>query len=154
MTDAAYGMGMDAIDPVERTQMPGLKRRFLSEKKKDDDMAEQMRKLYVALTRAREKLIITDVCKQRRSTEESEAGAFRIRKADCFNALIYLALNDKGIAGRYIRYDDPFKLSWREVKWQAEICGFMSERILTLYIQHNFPKRYEIEYTKMEDMPL
>lgn len=104
MTDAAYGMGMDAIDPVERTQMPGLKRRFLSEKKKDDDMAEQMRKLYVALTRAREKLIITDVCKQRRSTEESEAGAFRIRKADCFNALIYLALNDKGIAGRYIRY--------------------------------------------------
>jgi hypothetical protein len=57
-------------------------------------------------------------------------------------------------AGRYIRYDDPFKLSWREVKWQAEICGFLSERILTLYIQHNFPKRYEIEYTKMEEMPL
>ena len=57
-------------------------------------------------------------------------------------------------AGRYIRYDDPFKLSWREVKWQSEICGFLSERILTLYIQHNFPKRYEIEYTKMEDMPL
>ena len=57
-------------------------------------------------------------------------------------------------AGRYIRYDDPFKLKWNEVKWQAEICGFLSERILTLYIQHNFQKRYEIEYTKMEDMPL
>ena len=57
-------------------------------------------------------------------------------------------------AGRYIRYDDPFKLSWREVRWQAEICGFLSERILTLYIQHNFPKRYEIEYTKMENIPL
>ena len=59
-------------------------------------------------------------------------------------------------AGRYIRYDDPFKLKWHEVKWQAEICGFLSERILTLYIQHNFPRdrRYEIEYTKMEDMPL
>lgn len=57
-------------------------------------------------------------------------------------------------AGRYIRYDDPFKLSWREVKWQAEICGFMSERILTLYIQHNFPKRHEIPYLLMEDIPL
>ena len=57
-------------------------------------------------------------------------------------------------SGRYIRYDDPFKLKWREVKWQAEICGFLSERILTLYIQHNFPKRYEIPYTTMENIPL
>lgn len=58
-------------------------------------------------------------------------------------------------AGKYIRYkmegQDPMKLPWGSVNWQIHIGGFLSERILTLYIYHNFPRRYEVEYEKMEE---
>ena len=104
MTDAGLGIGLEAIDPVARTKIAGIKRRYLAEKKKSDELAEQMRKLYVALTRAREKLIITDVRGKRRDCELKEARGHIIRKADSFNGLIYAALDNSGIAGGYIRY--------------------------------------------------
>ncbi|MBR6258283.1 MAG: helicase-exonuclease AddAB subunit AddA [Lachnospiraceae bacterium] len=145
ITDAALGMGMDAIDPAKRTKFPGIKRQYLSEKKKCDDMAEQMRKLYVALTRAEEKLIITDVRGQRRNTEKAEAGSFAIRRADSFNTLIFTALNDKGIAERYIRYAKnesetvkagrelkrAFDERDRLLKGQYEVDGKLKEDILS-----------------------
>lgn len=59
--------------------------------------------------------------------------------------------------GKYIRYpregQDPMKLSWPGIQWQLHIGGFLSERILTLWINHNIPKerRYEVEYLKMEN---
>lgn len=61
-------------------------------------------------------------------------------------------------AGKYIRYpiegQDPMKLTWPSVNWQIHIFGFFSERIFTLWLQHNIPqeKRYEVEYKKMENM--
>ena len=60
-------------------------------------------------------------------------------------------------AGKYIRYEregqDPMKLPWPSIQWQIHIGGFLSERIFTLWLQHNIPpkKRYEVEYEKMEN---
>lgn len=62
-------------------------------------------------------------------------------------------LND----GKYIRYEreglDPKNLPQNALRWQCMIPGFLSERILTLWINHNIPKnkRYEVNYTKMEN---
>lgn len=61
-------------------------------------------------------------------------------------------------AGKYKRFEiekrDPMKATWNEISWQCKIGGFLSERILTLWIEHNIPKerRYEVEYEKMEEM--
>ena len=61
-------------------------------------------------------------------------------------------------AGKYIRYpiehQDPMKLTWPSIQWQIHIFGFLSERIFTLWLQHNIPqeKRYEVSYIKMENM--
>ena len=61
-------------------------------------------------------------------------------------------------AGKYIRYpiehQDPMKLNWPSIQWQLHIFGFLSERIFTLWLQHNISqeRRYEVPYIKMEDM--
>lgn len=56
-------------------------------------------------------------------------------------------------AGRYIRFDDPFNVPSEAVKWQTSIGGFLSERLWTLWVQHNFkPERiYKLPYNKMEE---
>lgn len=61
-------------------------------------------------------------------------------------------------AGYYPRYEKEGKnvmeLTWPSILWQIHIGGFLSERILTLWINHNIPKerRYEVDYLKMEEM--
>lgn len=56
-------------------------------------------------------------------------------------------------AGKYIRYDDPFKVPTEGIRWQTSIGGFLSERLWTLWVQHNFrPERiYKVPYKKMEE---
>ncbi len=58
------GIGMDVTDLKRRLRTPGLTRQFLARKIAMENTGEELRVLYVALTRAREKLIITGVWKK------------------------------------------------------------------------------------------
>ena len=53
------GIGMDYTELDTSIVYPGLKKQFLKKKKKNEEIAEEQRLLYVAMTRAMEKLIIT-----------------------------------------------------------------------------------------------
>lgn len=55
------GIAMDDINPILRYKRPGFKKRILAKKIIRDGLAEEMRILYVAMTRAKEKLIMTGV---------------------------------------------------------------------------------------------
>ena len=61
LVDSELGVALKAIDPVKRTSRKGLKYMSFASKMEKDAIAEELRVLYVALTRAKEKLIITDV---------------------------------------------------------------------------------------------
>ena len=55
--------------------------------------------------------------------------------------------------GKYQRYPDPSKVSPQAIQWQCSIGGFLSERLWTLWLQHNFndDKILKLPYIKMED---
>ena len=53
------GVGMDAVDAVLRTKAPTLLKRSIQKKAALETAAEELRVLYVAMTRAKEKLILT-----------------------------------------------------------------------------------------------
>lgn len=57
--DADLGIGFDMVDPVLRIRRTTLFKRCIQAKLNDDNLGEEIRVLYVALTRAREKLILT-----------------------------------------------------------------------------------------------
>lgn len=61
IVDMDLGVAVDYVDPVRRIKNKTLRRNVLSAKMKEDNLAEELRVLYVALTRAREKLILTSV---------------------------------------------------------------------------------------------
>ena len=54
-----YGIGPDYIDLENRTKVPTLLKKFIQKKNQTDSLGEELRVLYVALTRAKEKLIMT-----------------------------------------------------------------------------------------------
>lgn len=58
-----WGCGMDAVDIEKRVSYRTLAKRALAEAIKEENLAEEMRVLYVALTRAKEKLILTGTVK-------------------------------------------------------------------------------------------
>ena len=62
--DADWGIGIDYVDTEKRIKSKTLRRNFLSAKLKQDNLAEELRVLYVAMTRAKEKLILTGVLRQ------------------------------------------------------------------------------------------
>ncbi len=59
LLESGYGIGVDHIDPVLRVKRPTILKKAIAEKITADAVSEEMRILYVAMTRAREKLIMT-----------------------------------------------------------------------------------------------
>ncbi len=64
LTHAALGLGMDAVDLAVRTKAPSFPKRVIQREEALENLGEELRILYVAFTRAREKLIITGTLKQ------------------------------------------------------------------------------------------
>ena len=56
-----YGVGADVIDYKMRTKIPSLIKKTIARKNTLDNLGEELRVLYVALTRAKEKLIMAGV---------------------------------------------------------------------------------------------
>lgn len=61
--DVDLGIGVDYVNPKQRVHSRNIRRNFIASKMRQDNLAEELRILYVAMTRAKEKLILTGVLK-------------------------------------------------------------------------------------------
>ncbi len=61
--DVDAGIGVDYVDPRMRIRRKNLRKNVIADKILLDDLAEELRILYVAMTRAKEKLILTGTLK-------------------------------------------------------------------------------------------
>lgn len=61
--DVDLGISSDFVDPKLRVRRSTLFKRWVQKKVQEDNLSEELRVLYVALTRAKEKLILTGVVK-------------------------------------------------------------------------------------------
>ncbi len=105
LVDMRYGCALDATDIKRRVKTDGFKKKILADRIKDDLLAEDMRVLYVALTRAREKLILTAALKDMPdiSACEDELDPVTIRKAPASMKWIIDVLRRTGKAASLIK---------------------------------------------------
>lgn len=68
------GIAADYVDLTERTKAPTLMKKVFRRRLEIEDMGEELRVLYVALTRAKEKLIMTGTGKKLSEKSEKYAG--------------------------------------------------------------------------------
>ncbi len=96
--DTDLGLGVEYVDPEQRIRNKTLRGTILSRKLREDSLAEELRVLYVAMTRAREKLILTGVLecaeekweRQRAQAALQEEAAGRLSYLDFMEAGSYL----------------------------------------------------------------
>ena len=120
LLDSDLGIGLDAVDPVRRCKIPGMKRSVLSQKSREDALAEEMRVLYVALTRAKEKLILTDVRETQEGEDEEAPDPYTIKKSTNAMQLIRMALAAEGQLIGSVCILHPEDLKQQIVKEAAE----------------------------------
>ena len=71
--ESDYGIGMDYVDLEKRVKYKDVRKRFLAKYMQEESLGEELRVLYVALTRAKEKLIMTGFCKDFEKLEVGES---------------------------------------------------------------------------------
>ncbi|MCM1540722.1 MAG: UvrD-helicase domain-containing protein [Blautia sp.] len=92
IADMDLGLATDYVDPERRIKNRTLRRAVLSVKLREDSLAEELRVLYVALTRAKEKLILTAAMENAQEQWElwKDAGMDRLSCLDYAEAGSYL----------------------------------------------------------------
>ena len=97
LVDSEYGIGFDYVDLQEKVKVPALKKQALKLKLETELLGEELRVLYVGMTRAVDKLILTAGTQdlQKLLDKYAEAGKSlsisTIRSASCFLDWIMMA---------------------------------------------------------------
>lgn len=132
--DIDAGIGVDYVNPAERVRGKDLRKNVIAEKMRVDNLAEEMRILYVAMTRAAEKLILTGTLKSPEKTVLSLL-PIRNRKEETmpYGVLLgtgsYLELVLAALAGN--RCMDEL---YRECEVEPDSCSLFYDRDMSIQV--------------------
>ncbi len=92
IVDMDLGIATNHVDSVKRTKSKTLRKLLIAQKMREDNLAEELRVLYVAMTRAREKLILTATVKEPEKAVAAcgEPGGERLTYMEFVSAKSYL----------------------------------------------------------------
>ena len=91
LMDSELGLAADYLDLETRIKYPSLHKIAIKEKGERESLGEELRVLYVAMTRAEEKLILTGVCKNEEDLMKKFPVQERLSLEDIRGATSYLA---------------------------------------------------------------
>ena len=105
LIDDTYGIGLQIIEPKSNVKLNTIAHEVIAEKKLDTMLAEEMRILYVAMTRAREKLVLTTSGNQKDCSNilaacsalpDEPVRDWQLKSAKChFDWILYALANHK-----------------------------------------------------------
>ncbi len=109
VVDMDFGIGMDYCNPTERIKSKTIRKAAIIRKMELDNLGEELRILYVALTRAKEKLIMTGTVSDWESMVEKNVGVkpsfLTIKQCKNFLELILLGM------GNHLRESNYFTIT-------------------------------------------
>lgn len=73
LLDRTAGLGLQVVDPQRQIRYPSLASTVVQQRLRQQAIAEELRVLYVAMTRAKEHLILAGSCTERQATDWAES---------------------------------------------------------------------------------
>ena len=138
------GVGIDVVDLEMRTKAPTFLKKMIQEKTKLENLAEELRVLYVAMTRAKEKLILTGSLKIGEDGLEPYVNHMTDRESS-------LSLYQLEGANRYLDWILPALLQEEDLKREDGLCGILkteSEEVQQLPIKVRIFDAGEMDFTE------
>lgn len=145
LLDIDWGIGTDMIDPVRRIKAKTISKNILAAKLRMDSLGEELRILYVAFTRAKEKLILTGEVEQVQSLLQKYQGMEEMK---------ILPFSLRSSAGNALAYVLPAFMGHKDFE---RICTIVHERDLQLFqfganFQKNIRKERLLNTWKQEEI--
>ncbi len=106
------GLGLDEIQVSPRTKRKCLLRSEIADRIRRDNLGEELRVLYVAMTRAKEKLILTGTIKNREKVFESYSGNITPKQALSFSQRAKAKNYFDWIAPAVMSYPDTYEFQF------------------------------------------
>lgn len=106
LADKELGLGLSVADEAQRIQYPSIAKRAIAVKMRRESVSEELRVLYVAMTRAKDRLIMTYASKYLESDlkdivlrQSEDGGELLCREANCLGDWVLLAAVQRTEAG-------------------------------------------------------
>lgn len=130
LCDKTLGLGLSVVDREKRIRYPSVAKKAIAVKAEAESLSEEMRVLYVAMTRARDRLIMTyasrklaDVLKNTAMRMDLDHGELLCRDALCMGDWVLLAALKRMEAGElHALGGRPQQTSLNQYPWQIRVC--------------------------------
>ncbi len=130
IVDMDLGLGADYVDAVRRLRNKTLRRLVLSRKMREDNLSEELRVLYVAMTRAKEKLILTACMENAAKTWEERrlTASPRLTYPDFLESSNYLDFLLPVAQAAGLRVDVVLNEGWEQADHREQV-GLLDKRL-------------------------
>lgn len=131
IADMDYGIGVDYIDPVKRIKVPTIRKNAIVKKMELDNLGEELRVLYVALTRAKEKLILTGMIEDNEawSEQQQKVSFSTILSGKCYLDWILASISEEGNFEQIVQIFDGEELIGESIREEVR-KEFKKEKLL------------------------
>ena len=146
ISDIDLGLGAELIDPVRRLRSKTILKQALAWKKYNEILAEEERILYVAMTRAKEKLIMTGVVNDIEKAMAEDKGVI---KCSSHMELVLHGLNNEGLQSVNVNTVRASDMIESEIKETVSLEERRTE-LLTLF--DSYPEREDDVKDDFADM--
>lgn len=141
--DMDFGVGADYVDLDLRFKQPTLVKKFMADHIRQNTLAEEVRILYVALTRAKEKLILTGTGAglEKKMEKWKQKGRF-LNWSALIAAQTYLDWIVPALADRIEQENDLFSL---ELQYQTDLVTQEKEELKNELFQQQWLKTWDLD---------
>ena len=130
LCDKELGLGLSIANPQKRIRYPSLAKRAISMKMASESVSEEMRVLYVAMTRARDRLVLTYASQHLESDlkdivlrQDFDNGESVCQEATCMGDWVLLAALQRTEAGMLHRISGkPNQTYIGDYPWYITVC--------------------------------
>ena len=133
------GMGLDYMDGERRIKSPTIAKKAIARQIDMENLGEELRVLYVALTRAKEKLILTGTKKQAREFVNAQAQIAALSQAGNRSPLPYMARES---ASGYLDWIVPAVLSYGK---RYPVTVIEAAKLVTEEVQEQMSRQWDKE---------
>ena len=145
LCDKVLGLGLSSVDPDTRTRYPSLAKKAIAAKMMAESISEEMRVLYVAMTRARDRLVMTYASQTLEKDLQDialrmdlDGGELLSREAICMGDWVLLTAMRRAEAGELHALGGRPRQTWvGEFPWKISVTEVESSSADTVNCSHS-----------------